>query len=152
MILYYSLLGTSIVITIFAIYNLTKLSKIEKNMNNYLFAITSQRGYYIGAVLFSLALMAITAFQAMPFITDIRILSIIFFFFSIFLLSLSHLIYHNAVIKKCTNIKEFFKDFDIDLNNKCEKLMLKHIYSKEKEIEKIKDIFKRNKHLCNKKD
>ena len=81
MILYYSLLGTSIVITIFAIYNLTKLSKIEKNMNNYLFAITSQRGYYIGAVLFSLALMAISAFQAMPFITDIRVLNIVFFLF-----------------------------------------------------------------------
>jgi len=121
-------------------------------MNNYLFAITSQRGYYIGAVLFSLALMAITAFQAMPFITDIRILSIIFFFFSIFLLSLSHLIYHNAVIKKCTDVEEFFKDFEIDLNNKCEKLMLKHIYSKEKDLEKIKDIFKRNKHLCKEKD
>ena len=152
MILYYLLIGTSIVITLFAIYNLTKISKIEKNMNNYLFAITSQRGYYVGAVLFSLALMAISAFQAMPFITDIRVLSIVFFFFSIFLLSLSHLIYHNAVIKKCADVEEFFKDFDIDLNNKCEKLMLKHIYSKEKDLEKIKDIFKRNKHLCKEKD
>jgi predicted membrane channel-forming protein YqfA (hemolysin III family) len=146
------LIATSVIITIIAIYNLSKISKIEKNMNNYLFAITSQRGYYVGAVLFSLALMAITAFQAMPFITDIRILSIIFFFFSIFLLSLSHLIYHNAVIKKCIDVEEFFKDFEIDLNNKCEKLMLKHIFSKEKEIEKIKDIFKRNKHLCKEKD
>jgi len=145
------LIATSVIITVIAIYNLSKISKIEKNMNNYLFAITSQRGYYVGAVLFSLALMAITAFQAMPFITDIRILSIIFFFFSIFLLSLSHLIYHNAVIKKCADVEEFFKDFEIDLNNKCEKLMLKHIYSKEKEIEKIKDIFKRNKHLCKEK-
>jgi len=152
MILYYLLIGTSIVITLFAIYNLTKISKIEKNMNNYLFAVTSQRGYYVGAVLFSLALMAISAFQAMPFITDIRVLSIVFFFFSIFLLSLSHLIYHNAVIKKCADVEEFFKDLDIDLNNKCEKLMLKHIYSKEKDIEKIKDIFKRNKHLCKEKD
>jgi len=28
--------------------------------------------------------------------------------------------------------------------------MLKHIFSKEKDIEKIKDIFKKNKHLCEK--
>ena len=150
--MFYLLITISIIIILITIYNLTKISKIKKNMNNYLFAITSQRSYYIGAVLFSLALMAITAFQAMPFITDIRVLSIVFFFFSIFLLSLSHLIYHNAVIKKCTDVEEFFKDFEIDLNNKCEKLMLKHIYSKEKEIEKIKDIFKRNKHLCKEKD
>ena len=148
MILYYLLLATSIVIIAFAIYNFTKISKIEKNMNNYLFAITSERGYYVGAVLFSLALMAISAFQALPFVFDMRVFSIVFFFFSMFLLSLSHLIYHNSVVKKCNDYKEFFKDFEIDLNNKCEKMMLKYIYSKEKNIEKIKNIFKKNKHLC----
>ncbi|NPA87662.1 MAG: adenylate kinase [Epsilonproteobacteria bacterium] len=148
MTLYYILLLTSIVITAFAVYNFLKISKIEKNMNNYLFAITSERGYYVGAVLFSLALMAISAFQAMPFVFDMRVFSIVFFFFSIFLLSLSHLVYHNAVIKKCSDYKEFFKDFEIDFSNKCEKLMLKYIYSKEKEIEKMKHIFKKNRHLC----
>ncbi|AZV46718.1 adenylate kinase [Nautilia sp. PV-1] len=149
--IYYTLIAVSIIITAFAIYNLVKISKIEKNMNNYLFAITSERGYYIGAVLFSLALMVITAFQAVPYVFDIRVFSIVFFFFSMFLLSLSHLIYHNAVIKKCSDYKEFFKDFEINFDNKCEKLMLKHIYSKEKDIEKMKDIFKRNRHLCKEK-
>lgn len=149
--IYYTLIAVSIIITAFAIYNLVKISKIEKNMNNYLFAITSERGYYIGAVLFSLALMVITAFQAIPYVFDIRVFSIVFFFFSMFLLSLSHLIYHNAVIKKCSDYKEFFKDFEINFDNKCEKLMLKHIYSKEKDIEKMKDIFKRNRHLCKEK-
>ena len=151
MILYYLLLATSIVIIAFAIYNFTKISKIEKNMNNYLFAITSERGYYVGAVLFSLALMAISAFQALPFVFDMRVFSIVFFFFSMFLLSLSHLIYHNSVVKKCNDYEEFFKDFEIDLNNKCEKMMLKYIYSKEKDIEKIKNIFKKNKNLCKEK-
>jgi len=149
--IYYTLIAVSIIITAFAIYNLVKISKIEKNMNNYLFAITSERGYYIGAVLFSLALMVITAFQAVPYVFDIRVFSIVFFFFSMFLLSLSHLIYHNAVIKKCSDYKEFFKSFEINFDNKCEKLMLKHIYSKEKDIEKMKDIFKRNRHLCKEK-
>jgi len=148
MTLYYLLLLTSIVITAFAIYNFFKISKIEKNMDNYLFAITSERGYYIGAVIFSFALMVIAAFQAMPFVFDRKVFSIVFFFFSIFLLSLSHLIYHNAVVKKCSDAEEFFKDFGIDLNNKCEKMMLKYIYSKEKDIEKMKDILKRNRHLC----
>jgi predicted membrane channel-forming protein YqfA (hemolysin III family) len=151
MILYYILLGTSIIITLFAIYNFFKISKIEKNMNNYLFAITSERGYYVGAVIFSFALMSISAFQAMPYVLDMRVFSIVFFFFSIFLLSLSHLVYHNAVVKKCKDYKEFFKDFEIDFNNKCEKLMLKYIYSKEKDREKMKDIFKRNRHLCKEK-
>jgi len=148
MILYYLLLATSVIITSFAIYNFIKASKIEKNMNNYLFAITSQRAYYVGAVLFSLSLMSITAFQAMPFITDIRAMSIVFFFFSVFLLSLSHLVYHNSVMKKCGDYEEFFKEFEVDLKNNCEKLMLKHIYSKEKNKEKIKKIFKKNRHLC----
>jgi hypothetical protein len=132
----------------FAIYNFLKISKIEKNMNNYLFAITSERGYYVGAVLFSLALMVITAFQAMPFMFDMKVFSIVFFFFSMFLLSLSHLIYHNAVVKKCSDAAEFFKDFEIDLNNKCEKMMLKYIYTKEKNKEKMIEIFKKNRHLC----
>ena len=149
MTIYYLLLFTSILITAFAVYNFFKISKIEKNINNYLFILTSERGYYIGAVLFSLALMVISAFQAMPFVFDIKVFSIVFFFFSIFLLSLSHLLYYNAVIKKCSDVKEFFKDFEIDFTNKCEKMMLKYIYSKEKDIEKMKDIFKRNKHLCN---
>ena len=146
--IYYLLVAVSVIITAISVYNFIKVSKIEKNMNNYLFAITSERGYYVGALLFSLALMAVSAFQAMPFITDLRVLSIVFFFFSIFLLSLSHLVYHNAIIKKCSDYKEFFKDFEIDFNSKCEKMMLKHIYSKEKNIEKMKDIFKRNRHLC----
>jgi hypothetical protein len=146
--IYYLLIITSVIITALAVYNLIKISKIEKNMNNYLFAITSERGYYVGAVLFSLALTAVIAFQALPFIFDFRVISIVFFFFSMFLLSLSHLIYHNAVRKKCSDYRDFFKDFEIDFNNKCEKLMLKHIYSKEKDREKIKDVFKRNRHLC----
>jgi len=147
---YYLLLFTSIVITLFGIYNFIKISKIEKSIDNYLFVITSERGYYVGAVLFSLALMVISAFQAMPFVFNMKVFSIVFFFFSLFLLSLSHLLYYNAVIKKCSDYKEFFKDFEINLNDKCEKLMLKYIYSKEKNIEKIKDIFKRNRHLCKK--
>jgi hypothetical protein len=121
-------------------------------MDNYLFAVTSERGYYVGAVLFSLALVAVSAFQAMPFVFDMKVFSIVFFFFSMFLLSLSHLVYHNAVIRKCNDYEEFFKEFEVDLNNKCEKLMLKHIYSKEKDKEKIKDIFKRNRHLCKEKE
>jgi magnesium-transporting ATPase (P-type) len=148
MIFYYLLIATSIVITVIAVYNIFKISKIEKNMQNYLFIITSEKAYYVGAVLFSLALMAVTAYQAMAFISDVRILSIIFFFFSIFLLSLSHLIYYFAVNKKCADYKTFFKDFDIDFDNKCERLMLKYIFSKTQDIEEMKNIFQKNRHLC----
>ena len=137
MTIFYSLILISIIIIGFAIYNIIRIKKIKKTFDNYIFAITSEKGYYIGAVLFSLALLAITAYQAMPFISDIRILSIISFFFSIFLLSLSHLIYYKMVLSKCNDYKEFFKDFEIDLKNKCEKMMLKHIYSKENDINKI---------------
>jgi len=146
--MYFLLIFVSIVITAFAVYNFFKASKVEKNFDNYLFLITTERGYYVGTVLFSLALMTIAAFQAMPFVFDLRVFSIIFFFFSVFLLSLSHLVYHNSIKKKCSDYKKFFKEFEIDLNNKCQRLMLKHIYDKEKDLTKVKDIFKRNKHLC----
>jgi len=146
--IYYALLAVSIVITAFAIYNLIKTSRIQKSTENYLFVITTQKGYYVGALLFSFALMAVSAFQAMPFVFDFRVFSIVFFFFSLFLLSLSHYIYYVSLSKKCSDYRDFFKEFEIDLENRCEKLMLKHIFSKEKDKEKAKEIFKRNRHLC----
>jgi hypothetical protein len=152
MILYYILIVLGAVITVFAVMNLLKIKKIEKNLNNYIFALTYERNYYVGAILFSLALLAVASFQVISYLNDISVFSILFFFFSMFLLSLSHLIYHNAVIKKIDNIEEYFKDFGIDLNSKCEKLMLKYIYSKEKNEEKVKEIFKKNKHLCEEKE
>jgi hypothetical protein len=148
--LYDLLIFTSIIIITISFYNLYKTTKIEKNFDNYLFIITSEKGYYIGAVLFSLAMFVIAAFQAMPYGMDKRIFSIVLFFLSIFLLSLSHLIYYYTAKKKLKDYKKFFKQFEIDLNNKCQKLMLKHIYSKEKDLKKIKEIFKLNKDLCNK--
>ncbi|MEO1928627.1 MAG: adenylate kinase [Nautiliaceae bacterium] len=146
--IYYIILLISLSIISITLYNFFKASKVEKNFDNYLFLITTERGYYIGTVLFSLSLMTIAAFQAMPFVFDLRVFSIIFFFFSVFLLSLSHLVYHNSIKKKCSDYKEFFKEFEIDLNNKCQRLMLKHIHDKEKDLNKVKEIFKRNKHLC----
>ncbi len=152
MILYYILIVLGVAISIFAVVNLLNIKKIKKNMNNYIFALTYERSYYVGAVLFSLGLLAVASFQVISYLNDITVFSILFFFFSLFLLSLSHLIYHNAVIKKTDNIEEYFKDFGIDLNSKCEKLMLKYIYSKEKDEEKVKEIFKKNKHLCKEKE
>ncbi len=146
--IYYIILLVSLSIISITLYNFFKASKVEKNFDNYLFLITTERGYYVGTVLFSLALITIATFQAMPFVFDLRVFSIIFFFFSVFLLSLSHLVYHNSIKKKCSDYKEFFKEFEIDLNNKCQRLMLKHIYDKEKDLNKVKEIFKRNKHLC----
>jgi len=124
--------------------------KIEKNIDNYIYIATTKAGYFIGAVLFSLALLVIMAFQAMPYEFNFKIFSILLFFFSLFLLSLSHLIYYIASKKKLSDFKEYFKKFDIDLKNNCHLLMLKHIVSKEKNEEKIKKIFNLNKHLCDK--
>jgi len=151
MFIYYALIAVSIIITAIAVKNFFLTKNIEKSMENYLFIITSSKAYYIGATLFALALLIITAYQAMPFGFDIRILSIVLFFGSIFLLSLSHLIYYLVTEKKLSDFKEFFKEFEIDLNNRCEKLMLKHIYSKEKDLKKVKEVFLRNRHLCKEK-
>jgi len=152
MILYYGLIFVGVVLTLMAVYNFYASSKIEKNMDNYLFVITSQKGYFLGTTLFALAILVIVAYQASGYIFDIKIFSIVFFFASLFLLALSHLIYYLTAEKKLNDYEEFFKEFEVDLTNKCEKLMLKHIYSKEKDLEKVKDIFKRNKHLCKKKE
>ena len=92
------------------------------------------------------------AFQAMPYEFNFKIFSILLFFLSIFILSLSHLIYYISAKKRLNDFEEFFKKFDIDLKNTCHLLMLKHIISKEKNEEKIKEIFKMNKHLCDKKN
>ena len=151
MLFYYILIFISIIILIFAFINIYKSSKIEKNIENYVYITTTKAGYFIGSVLFALALLVIVAFQAMPYNFDIRIFSIELFFGSVFLLSLSHLIYYMSAKKKLKDVKEFFKSFEADINNKCHMLMLKHILSKEKDIGKIKDIFKRNKHLCEEK-
>jgi hypothetical protein len=151
MFLYYALIAVSIIITAIAVKNFFLIKNIEKSMENYLFIITSSKAYYIGATLFALALLVIAAYQAMPFGFDIRILSIVLFFGSIFLLSLSHLIYYLVTEKKLSDFKEFFKEFEINLNNRCEKLMLKHIYSKEKDLKRVKEIFLKNRHLCKEK-
>ncbi len=92
------------------------------------------------------------AFQAMPYEFNFKIFSILLFFLSIFILSLSHLIYHISAKKKLSDYEEYFKKFGVDLKNTCQLLMLKHILSKEKDEEKIKEIFKLNKHLCDKKN
>jgi magnesium-transporting ATPase (P-type) len=152
MILYYGLIFVGVVLTVMAVYNFYASSKIEKNMDNYLFIVTSQKGYFLGTTLFALAILVIVAYQASGYIFDIKIFSIVFFFGSLFLLALSHLIYYITAEKKLNDYKDFFKEFEIDLSNKCEKLMLKHIYSKEKDLNKVKDIFKRNKHLCKEKE
>ncbi|WP_456488651.1 adenylate kinase [Caminibacter pacificus] len=148
MILYYGLIGVSVVIIAIAIKNFYSATKIEKNMDNYLFVVTSSKAYYIGATLFALALLVITAFQAMPYVFDIRVFSIVLFFGSIFLLSFSHYVYHTLASKKLNDYEEFFKQFGVDLNNKCEKLMLKYIYSKEKDLKKVKEVFEMNKEKC----
>ncbi|GAX88228.1 conserved hypothetical protein [Lebetimonas natsushimae] len=142
------LILTSVVIVFMSFYNLYKAAKIEKNLDNYLFIITSQKNYYIGAVIFSLAMLIIAAYQALPYGIDKKIFSIILFFLAVFLLSLSHFIYYYSAKKKLNDYKEYFKQFEIDLNNKCEKMMLKYIYSKEKDLAKVKEIFKINKELC----
>ncbi|WP_024788361.1 hypothetical protein [Lebetimonas sp. JH369] len=142
------LILTSAVIVLMSFYNLYKAAKIEKNFDNYLFIITSQKSYYIGAVIFSLAMLIIATYQAVPYGTDKKIFSIILFFLAVFLLSLSHLVYYYRAKKKLSDYKDFFEKFEIDLNNNCEKLMLKHIYSKEKDLEKLREIFELNKNLC----
>jgi len=152
MILYYGLIFVGIILTLMAVYNLYSATKIEKNLDNYLFIITSQKGYFIGTTLFALAILAIVSYQASGYIFDIKVFSIVFFFLSLFFLALSHLIYYLSAEKKLSDYEEFFKDFDIDLNNKCQKLMLKHIYLKEKDLKKVKKIFKMNKELCKKKE
>jgi len=148
MIFYYILIGLSLIILIFSFLNFYNAKNIEKTPQNYIYIATTKKGYFIGAIIFSLALLVIVAFQAMPYNFDIRILSIELFFGSIFLLSLSHLVYYLSAKKRLNDIKEFFKQFEADIENNCHILMLKYIFSKEKDIEKIKDIFKRNKHLC----
>ncbi len=152
MLIYYGLILISIVIIAFAFANIINSKKIEKNIHNYIYIATTSKGYFVGAVIFSLAMLIIVAFQAMPYNFDIRVFSIELFFGSIFLLSLSHLIYYLSAKKKLSDYKEFFKEFEADINNKCHLLMIKHILSQESDIEKIKDIFKRNKHLCEKKN
>ncbi|WP_456471093.1 adenylate kinase [Caminibacter sp.] len=152
MILYYGMIFVGIILTLMAVYNLYSATKIEKNMDNYLFIITSQKSYFIGTTLFALAILIIISYQANGYIFDIKVFSIVFFFGSLFFLALSHLIYYMQAKKKLSDYKEFFKEFDIDLNNNCQKLMLKHIYSKEKDLKKVKKIFKMNKKLCEKKD
>jgi uncharacterized membrane protein len=142
------LILTSVVIVFMSFYNLYKAAKIEKNFDNYLFIITSEKAYYIGAVIFSLAMLAIATYQAMPYGIDKKIFSIMFFFLAVFLLSLSHFVYYFTAKKRLNDYKEYFKHFGVNLNNKCEKLMLKYIYSKEKDLEKVKEIFKINKDLC----
>ena len=150
MIFYYFLIAIGVIITLFAIYNFINIKKIEKNFDNYLFLITSSKAYFFGATLFSLAILLIISYQVVDYIFDIKIFSIVFFFSSLFLLSLSHLIYYVTLKKKLKDYKDFFKNFEVDLDNRCEKLMLKHIYEKEKNIEKVKEVFKKNKHLCKK--
>ena len=152
MLFYYILIFISIVIVITAFLNIYKSTKIEKNINNYIYVATTSKAYFLGAVIFSLALLVIVAIQAMPYNFDIRIFSIELFFGSLFFLSLSHLIYYLSAKKKLSDIKEFFKEFEVNVKNKCQLLMLKHILSKESNLEKVKDIFKRNKHLCEEKN
>ena len=124
--------------------------KIEKNLENYIYVATTRGGYFIGAVVFSLALFVVMAYQAMPYEFNLKIFSILLFFFSLFLLSLSHLVYYLSAKRKLNDKEEFFKKFNADIKNICHILMLKHILTKEKDEEKIKEIFEMNKHLCNK--
>jgi len=99
MILYYGLIALSIIILIFSFLNFHNAKNIEKNLENYIYIATTKKGYFIGAVIFSLALLVIVAFQTMPYNFDIRILSIELFFGSVFLLSLSHLVYYLSAKK-----------------------------------------------------
>ena len=146
--LYYALIFISIIILIIAFLNLYKSTKIKKNIHNYVYVATTSKSYFIGAVIFSLALLIIVAIQSMPYNFDMRIFSIELFFSSLFLLALSQLIYFLNAKKKLNDIEEFFKEFEANIKNKCHMLMLKHILSKETNIEKVKKIFKQNKHLC----
>ena len=148
MLFYYGLIIVSIIIIIFAFINLKNTKKIEKNIQNYIYVATTSKGYFIGAVLFSLAMLIIVAIQAMPYNFDLRIFSIELFFGSVFLLSLSHLIYYLSAKKKLSDVDDFFKDFGADIKNKCHLLMIKHILSKKSDLNEIKEIFKINKHLC----
>ncbi|GAB6044844.1 hypothetical protein JCM11957_04420 [Caminibacter profundus] len=152
MILYYVLFFVGVIMIIMSIYNFYSSTKIEKNIDNYLFLITSPKAYFVGTTLFSTAILVIIAYQASEYEFNIKFFSIVFFFGSLFLLTLSHLVYYISVAKKLNDYEEFFKDFNIDLNNKCQKLMLKFIYSKEKNLDKVKKVFNMNKHLCDKKD
>ncbi len=148
MFFYYLLILMGIALIVVGAYNLYSAKKMEKSMENYLLLITSSESYFLGTTLFSLAISAIITYQVADFTNDIRNFAIIFFFSSLFFFSLSTYIYYFTLKKLHKDYKEFFKQFDLDLNNKCEKLMLKHIYEKEKDLEKVKKIFKANKHLC----
>ncbi len=90
-------------------------------------------------------------FQAIPYEFNAKIFSLLLFFGSVFLLSLSQLIYYLNAKRKLNDLEDFLKKFGIDVKNNCELLMLKHILSKEKDEKRIKEIFELNKHLCNKK-
>ena len=151
MLFYYTLIFISLIILIIAFFNVYKASKIEKNIHNYVYIATTSKAYFVGAVIFSLSLLVIVAIQAMPYNFDLRIFSIELFFGSVFILSFSQLIYYLTAQKKLSDVKEFFKKFEADIHNKCHMLMIKHILSKEKDIEKIKEIFKTNRHLCEEK-
>ncbi len=150
MILYYILIGVGVVLVTVSVYNFFTAAKVKKSIDNYLFLGTSSHAYFLGTTLFSLALLAIIAYQVSSYVFDIRVFSIVFFFSALFLFSLSGYVYFLSVKRKHKDYKEFFEKFGIDTNNKCEKLMLKHIYSKEKDLKKVKEIFERNRHLCKK--
>jgi len=149
---YYALIFVSLIILTFSFFNIYKASKIEKNIHNYVHIATTSKGFFVGAVIFSLALLVIVAIQAIPYNFDFRIFSIELFFGSVFILSLSQLIYYLTAQKKLSDANEFFKKMEADIKNKCHMLMIKHILSKENDIEKIKEIFKRNKKLCEEKE
>jgi len=144
------LLIVSLVIIFFAFANFLKIKNINKSFENYLFVITTQKSYFVVTMIAAFLIFIIAFFQTYNKL-DFNVAIILLFFFSVFLLSLSHFIYYNKVFKVCKDYKEFFKDFEVNLNNRCEKLMLKHIYSKEKDLNKIKSIFKMNKNICKEK-
>ena len=145
------LLVINLVIIFFAFANFLKIKNIEKSFENYLFIITTQKSYFVVSMIASFLIFIIAFFQTYNKL-DFNVAIILLFFFSVFLLSLSHFIYYTKVFEVCKDYKEFFKDFEVDLNSKCEKLMLKHIYLKEKDLNKIKSIFKMNKGLCKEKE
>ena len=137
----------NLIIIFFAFANFLKIKNIKKSFENYLFVITTQKSYFIVTMIASFLIFIIAFLQTYNKL-DFNVAIILLFFFSVFLLSLSHFIYYNKVFEVCKDYKEFFKDFEINLDNKCEKLMLKYIYSKEKDLNKIKSIFKTNKEIC----
>ena len=144
------LLIVNLAIIFFAFVNFIKIKNIKKSFGNYLFIITTQKSYFITTMITSFLIFIIAFFQTYNKL-DFNVAIILLFFFSIFLLSSSHFIYYSKVFEVCRDYKEFFKDFEIDLNNRCEKLMLKYIYSKEKDLNKIKSLFKMNKNICKEK-